>query len=145
MKSAGENDMGRFAVEFEVANDLDMASVKTGALKPEKVRRLTIRGVVDSGATHLVLPKSVADQLQLLRDRKVKVVYADRRSAVREIADRVHVRVLDRQGTFQAIIEPRRNDALIGANVLETFDLLPDCSHQRLLPRDPKYITAELD
>jgi len=137
--------MGRFAVEFEVANDLDVALAKAGALKAEKVRRTTIRGTVDSGAAFLVLPKHVADELGLPKARKVKVRYADRRSALRDVVERVHVRILDRSGTFTAVVEPRRKDALIGAILLEAFDLLPDCTHQRLIPRDPRYITAEIE
>lgn len=145
MKSTGGNGMGRFAVEFEVANDLDVAQAKAGTLKPEKVRRMRIRGVVDSGAAYLVLPKTVAEQLQLPKVRKVKVQYADRRGAVRDVVDRAYVRILDRDGTFQAIVEPKRKDALIGAIILEAFDLLPDCTHQRLVPRDPQYLTADIE
>jgi hypothetical protein len=33
--------------------------------------------------------------------------------------------------------KPNRATALTGAIVLEDFDLLVDCQHQRLIPRDP--------
>ena len=35
--------------------------------------------------------------------------------------------------------------ALIGAIVLEDLDLLVDCTNQRLVPRDPKYVVSEIE
>lgn len=46
---------------------------------------------------------------------------------------------------FKAIAEPRRKDVLIGAIVLEDLDLVVDCRTQRLHPRDPKQILAEIE
>src|SRR5437762_1809234 len=51
-----QKKMGRFSVEFEIANNQDINDALKGRLDPAKVRRMTIRGVVDSGATRLVLP-----------------------------------------------------------------------------------------
>jgi hypothetical protein len=49
-------DMGRFSVEIEVANNFDVMDVQRGRIKPDQVRRVKLPGVVDSGATRLVLP-----------------------------------------------------------------------------------------
>jgi hypothetical protein len=38
-----------------------------------------------------------------------------------------------------------RKTALIGAIVLEQLDLLVDCTHQRLVPRDPRYQIVEIE
>ena len=56
MRSKGANGVGRFNVEFEVANNDDLALVRRGLMSPDKVRRQMIQGVVDSGAAKLVLP-----------------------------------------------------------------------------------------
>ena len=50
MRARGANGMGRFSVEFEVANNDDLALARRGMLPPDQVRRETIQGVVDSGA-----------------------------------------------------------------------------------------------
>lgn len=50
-----------------------------------------------------------------------------------------------RHGTFKAIVEPKREDVLIGAIVLEDLDLLVDCRTQTLQPRDPKGIITEIE
>ena len=67
----------------------------------------------------------------------IQVRYADGRTRERGEAEGVYVEILGRNDTFSAIIEPRRQDALIGAIVLEALDLLVDCQRQQLVPRDP--------
>ena len=141
----GANGMGRFSVEFEVANDFDLMKAQEGLLESAKVRRLLIKGLVDPGATRLVLPESVVKKLGLPVTGKITVRYADRRKAIRNTVDRVHVELLGRTSTFKAMIEPRRKTALIGAIVLEDLDFLVDCARQRLVPRDPKYIISEIE
>jgi predicted aspartyl protease len=140
-----EKSMGRFSIEFEAANYRDMVAAEMGHLECDKVRRVRVRGVVDTGASHLVLPGGAVKQLGLRPHAKVKVRYADGRRAERDNVDDVYLEILGRHGTFSAIVEPRRKDALIGAIVLEAFDLLPDCIHQKLVPRDPRYVTSEIE
>lgn len=50
-----------------------------------------------------------------------------------------------RSSVFNAIVEPGRNSALIGAIVLEDLDLLVDCTSQTLRPRDPNQIISEIE
>ena len=137
--------MGRFSVDLRVANQADLVRVKDGSLAPEKVRRLTISGVVDSGAARLVLPAAVVKQLGLTKAGKAKVRYADGRTATRDKVELVYVELLGRHGSFTAVVEPRRKNALIGAIVLEDLDLLVDCTNQRLVPRDPRFVISELE
>ena len=106
---------------------------------------MTIRGVVDTGAARLVLPKSVVKQLGLPLADKVKVRYADHRTQTRDTVEFVQVEIQGRRGTFTAIVEPSRTEALIGAIVLEDLDYLADCKHQRLVPRDPRFIISEIE
>jgi len=145
MRAKGANGVGCFSVEFEVANNDDMALARRRKLPPGQVRRQTIRGVVDSGATRLVLPQSVVKQLGLpLRD-KIKVRYADGRRAMRRVATEVFVKLLGRDGLFSAIVEPKRETALIGAIVLEDLDLLVDCVSHQVVPRDPSGPVYEIE
>src|SRR5438034_10347492 len=69
MRTNGD-DVGRFKVEVELANNDDMAAVRRGDLEPDKVRRLKILGVVDSGAARLVLPQDVVKKLGLVSTAK---------------------------------------------------------------------------
>lgn len=137
--------MGRFSVEFEVANYYDVARAEHGDLPADQVRRMKIKGVVDSGASRLVLPKAVAKQLGLEPIRKVRVRYADGRRAMRSEVGGVFVNINGRDGFFKAIVEPKRETALIGAIVLEDLDFLVDCERQKLVPRDKRFIVAEIE
>jgi clan AA aspartic protease len=145
MTTVKEPKMGRFSVEVELANHEDVIRAKAGDISPEKVRRARVRGVVDSGATRLVIPQSVAKQLVLETSGNAKVRYADGRTAQRSIVQNVHLAYGGRDSVFNAIVEPKRESILIGAIVLEDLDFVVDCTNQRLVPRDPKQIVSEIE
>ena len=140
-----DDKMGRFHVAIEVANDTDLVLARRGSMPPDQVRKTVIQGLVDTGATRLVLPESTARQLGLEAPGTIKVQYADGRVAERSLAERVHVRLGERESIFNAVVEPDRDTALIGAIVLEDLDLVVDCTHQRLVPRDPNQIISEIE
>ena len=140
-----DDTMGRFSVDVELANNDDIALARRGQLPADQVRRVTIRGVIDTGATRLVIPASVAKQLGVPKAGKINARYADGRNAVRELVDGVHLELLGRSSVFKAAVEPKRESALIGAIVLEDLDFLVDPMQQRLFPRDPKMIVSELE
>jgi predicted aspartyl protease len=145
VRCIGANGVGRVTIEFEVTNYRDLVKEGDGLLEPEKVRRLRISGVADSGAAGLVLPQAVVKQLGLPPTDEVEVRYADGRTAVRKAADAAYVEILGRHGVFTAIAEPKRRTALVGAIVLEDLDLLVDCRNQRLIPRDPRRRIYEIE
>jgi predicted aspartyl protease len=140
-----DNGVGRFSVEFDIANRTDMMDASRGLLAPEKVRRLTVSGIVDSGATRLMLPEAIVTQLGLPGAGEVKVRYADGRETTRNIVTDAYLELLGRSSVFSAVVEPNRRTALIGAFVLEELDFLVDCTQQRLVPRDPRYIISEIE
>lgn len=135
---------GRINVDVALANNSDVQLYAAGVLAGDKVRRVRIMGLVDTGASHLVLPESVVKQLGLPDAGVIAVRYADQRKKRRRVVDQVQVELLGRRGTFKAVVEPARTDALIGAIVLEDLDLVPDCQTQTLQPRDPKQIIVEI-
>jgi predicted aspartyl protease len=137
--------MARFAVEFELANNGDLVEVERGHRKPGDVRRTRIVGVVDPGASRLILPLSLVDQLGLVRRGKTRVKYADGRTAWRAEVPGVWVSLEGRESVYSAIVEPKRTTALIGAIVLEDLDFLVDCKAQKLIPRDPRGIVSEVE
>ena len=111
MVSAKDNSMGRFSVEVELANNDDVRDLERGRLAPDKVRRVRIRGVVDSGATRLVIPESVAKHLGLRSSSRAQGRNADGRAAQREIVKGIHLAFGDRSSVFNAIVEPGRESA----------------------------------
>jgi len=138
--------MGRFAVEIKLANSVDVGDARRGLIPPEQVRQATVRGVVDTGATRLVIPAGVVEQLGAREVGETQVRYASiLRTALRKLVDDVQVELLGRQATFRAAVESDRNSVIIGAIVLEDLDFVVDCSTQTLRPRDPKQIISEIE
>jgi predicted aspartyl protease len=145
MNTNGESDVGRFKVEVKLANNNDVSAAERGNLDPTKIRRLTILGVVDSGAARLVLPESAVKALGLPESGKVGVRYADGRTAERPRVKGVYLELMGRDGVFTASVEPDRDTALIGAIVLEDLDFLVDCTKGALYPRDPRMVISEAE
>src|SRR5579884_3067520 len=98
MRPLEENSIEPFSVPLEVANDDDMTAAFLGLLETTRVRRITLQGVVHPRKAKLVLPKAVADQLGLRLGRKVKVRFANGRSATRLTAYGAHVTLHGREG-----------------------------------------------
>src|SRR5260370_15029180 len=144
MNRGGNGEMGRVAIEVHLANQEDLVRASDGTIPSDKVRRAQAPGVVDTGASHLVLPKKIAKQLGVPVAGKMRVRYADHRKATHDVVESVEVQLLGRRGTFKAIVEPKRIDVLIGAIVLEDLDLLVDCRTPKLRPSDPSFILSEI-
>ncbi len=145
MSQRGGNGMGRFSVDVDLTNNEDLVQAKHKRIPKDQVRHERVPGVVDPGASYLVLSKAIADKLGVPAAGKARVRYADGRKAMRHVVDQVRLELLGRQGTFKAIVEPNRKDVLVGAIVLEDLDLLVDCRMQKLVPRDPHQIIAEIE
>jgi predicted aspartyl protease len=141
----GGRKVGRFSVEIELANHEDAILAKKGVIPSSKIRRVTVLGLVDAGASRLVLPQRIVKELGLEPSGSVKVKYADGRQMVRPTVDDVEVELLGRRSVFSASVEPRRQTALIGALILEDLDFLVDPLKMKLVPRDPKMIVSEAE
>jgi predicted aspartyl protease len=134
-----------FSVQFVIANNRDVVQAAPGVPIPAGVNHRVLSGVVDSGATRLVLPQRAVDELQLQSHGETTVRYADGRRETRTVVTNVWLQLLGRDGLFSAVVEPDRPDALIGAIVLEELDLLVDCTTQTLRPREPDSILTEIE
>jgi hypothetical protein len=145
MVRTAESSMGRIVVDFVIADNRDVVKARPGDRIPDSIRHLTLRGVVDSGAARLVLPQRAMDELGLEYVDEVVVRYADNRRTLRPRVKNVWLSLCGRDGIFSATIEPDREDALIGAIVLEELDLIVDCPAESVHPRDPDHIVTEVE
>lgn len=137
--------MGRVLTEVGLANNRDVQLWKANMLPEDKVRRVRIQAVIDTGPNHLVLPTAIADALGLPRIGDVGIRYAEGRAARRDLVEQVELELLGRTSTFRASLEPDRTTVLVGAIVMEDLDLLVDCGKQIVFPRDPDRIITEIE
>jgi predicted aspartyl protease len=91
-------------------------------LKDTEPEELTAR--VDTGATILVLPGEVVRRHGFPVIRRQTVKYANEETAERDVVWGVEVEVCGRKGVFEAIAEPKKSYALLGAIVMEALDLI---------------------
>lgn len=127
--------MGEVIVDVVIENAFDAHLARTGQLADGNIRRRSTQALVDTGATELMLPEQMVEDLGLDLVSSTIVEYADGRLPDRPIATFASLTVLGRTRTFDCVVGERGTLPLIGQVVLESLDLLVDCKRQRLLPR----------
>jgi clan AA aspartic protease len=130
-----ETEMGRVIVKAKLTNYEDIIRSETGAIPPDQIRTVETDGLVDTGATMLVLPGEVAKQLGLSIARYIEVRYADGRKEKRGIARGVIVEIQGREAEVEAVVEAPGTKLLIGQVPLEVMDLTVDPKAGTVGPR----------
>ncbi len=124
--------MGEARIEVKLTNLFDWEKAEKGKLKPDRVRTVTVRGLVDTGAVRCVLPPNVVRRLGLTPRRSRTVEYADGRKEEVAVVSGVLFEILARDAEEEAFV--LGDEVLIGQTVLETLDLLVDCRHGTVTP-----------
>lgn len=130
---------------LELANHRDQILADEGIKSADEVRSHELAGRVDTDAAKLVLPKAVTDALGLPKVGTTGVKFADGRRSTRDAVGEGWLRMQGREGVFTAIVEPGRDDALIGAIVLEEFAMLAGPVGGTCHPRDPNRVVSEIE
>jgi clan AA aspartic protease len=126
--------MGKITERIRITNFFDPA------------KSVEIDAVVDTGATMLVLPKNIVEELGLKKIEEVKVKYADGRVEKKEVYGAVKLELKGRVGIFDVLAENEGSQALIGQIVLERLDLIIEPSTKKLIPnpRSPEMPMIEI-
>ena len=136
--------MGEIHADVTLENRGDRAVVDRGYGQESDIRRSTIDAIVDTGAVTLVLPQNVVERLGLEQRGTAFVTYADERREERPLAGPVTVRIGNRSMSTDCVVGPPLSEPLIGQVVLETLDLIADCTNRTLTPRYPDYPLLKL-
>jgi len=139
-------EMGRVVAHIILQNYDDWRAAQLGQIAPEQVRTVEANGLVDTGATLLVIPKTVADQLGVPEVRRATVRYADQRVAEKPVVGPIRLTVCNRTALFEAVVEEQLNEPLIGQIVLESLDLVVNPRELTLMPnpRSPELPMLDL-
>ena len=136
--------MGAIHAEVTLENTGDRAYVDRGDREESEVRRATVDGIVDTGAVTLLLPQNVVERLGLQQRGTAFVTHADERRDERPLAGPVTVQIGNREMTMDCVVGPPLSEVLIGQVVLETLDLIADCTNRTLTPRHPDHPRLKL-
>jgi clan AA aspartic protease len=115
----------------------------TNVFEPDK--SMEIDALIDTGATMVVLPYDIVNELGLRKVRDVKVRYANNKIEMKPVYRAVIIEILGREGTFDVIGEEEGSHPLIGQVVLEVLDLVVDPRTRKLIPNPSSPETPMID
>lgn len=112
----------------------------------DPTKSVEVEAVIDTGATMLVLPQSIVEELHLRKMREVSVRYANNKAEVKPIYGVVTVEIQGRAGEFNVLGEPDGSQPLVGQVVLEQLDLVVQSSTRKVIPnpRSPEMPMVEI-
>lgn len=127
-----EKCMGEVKVKVKLKNAGDVQLLLQGKIKPEDVHTYETEAVIDTGAVNSVIPREIADKLELAVLKQERAQYANSYQEEVDVATPMLVEIAGRTTTDEPFIIG--NEILIGQTVLEKTDLLVDCLRQRVIP-----------
>mgnify|MGYP001611565925 CR=1 FL=1 len=104
-----------------------------GQVKGLSEERVTVRFLVDSGATYSLLPKVVWKTLQLLPQRRVSFTLADGTAIERDVSE-AYVQFPQGEGHTPVILGEEGDEALLGVVTLEILGLVLNPFDRTLRP-----------
>jgi clan AA aspartic protease len=102
--------------------------------------------VIDTGATMLVLPQNLVDELGLRKIREATVKYANNQRQRKSVYAGLLVEIKGRVGSFDVLAEKEGTEPLVGQIVLEELDLVVEPRTRTLVPnpRSPEMPMVEI-
>ena len=127
--------MGKVIVDVKLTNFKDLNLLEEGYILKEKLRTWKGKALVDTGATLLILPKSVSDKLGLIPYRITKAKLANGKPHDVGIAEGIVVEINKRRALVECAILEEADDVLVGQIPLEYMDWHMDCKNNKLVGR----------
>lgn len=128
----GKKIIGEVRVKVKLTNAGDEAMARRGLLTADQIRRYEANALVDTGAIRSVLPKHVAQELGLATVRKTKATYANDHAEEVDVTEPVGIELMTRRTSEETLV--LGSEVIIGQTVLESLDLLVDCTNLRVVP-----------
>jgi len=135
--------MGLVYAEIELISTVDIALHIRGFLSEDKIKRMRIRAMVDSGSYMMVITDHIRQQLDLPLIQEQVFRLADDSEVKGEVVGPVEVHFENRSTTTRAVVLPGAEEVLLGSIPLEDLDVVIDPKQQRLIvnPRSPDIAT----
>ena len=124
--------MGEVRVKVKLTNAGDEVMVRRGLLPSDKIRRYEADALVDTGAVRSILPSHIVQRLGLAMVGKTKATYANEWAEDVDIAEVVGIDINGRRTTEETLV--LGSEVVIGQTVLESLDLLVDCTNHCVMP-----------
>jgi len=126
--------MGAVFADIELVNYADQILADAGVPAAVGIRRKVVEVLVDSGATVLVIPDSLRDELGLGTIGRRVVGIADGSTLECDLVGPVEVRFAGRSTVGNAVARPGNVQILLGQVQMEEMDLIVDSLARKLIP-----------
>jgi len=104
----------------------------TSLFEPKK--SVEVEAVIDTGATILVLPQDVIEELGLRKIGERRVRYANNQIQIKSVYRGVILELKGRDGIFDVLGEVEGSEPLLGQIALEALDLIIDPITKTVIP-----------
>jgi predicted aspartyl protease len=121
-----ENELGFVYTEVTLENSSDAASAKEGRIKDSEVRRATVRALVDTGASTLVIGEDLAKELGLVEWFPGTPKLAGEGTINGYYTYPIGVKWKNRGAGCTPFVVKQQSTPLLGALALEGLDLIVD-------------------
>ena len=129
--------MGKIIQKALLQNSADLAAVRDGRMKKDKVHSVEVELLVDTGAAMLCLTPGVIEKLGLHKTHEREVITGNGR-VKRAVYEPVCIQIFDRETNMDAMEVPTGTPLLLGYLPLEALDLYPNLK-KRVLEGNPAY------
>ena len=133
VRLSGGSVMGMVYAEIELINGFDLLKAEAGELPENKVRRMPVRMLVDSGCGTLAINENIRTQLGLRKREERTMQMADESVVTLEVVGPVEIRFENRESCLNAVVLPGDAEPLLGAIPMQDMDVLIDPHRHRLI------------
>ena len=125
--------MGSVHAEVTLKNSADEAKAREGLIKPENVRAVTVKALVDTGAMSLVINEGMRQKLGLAITREKSALVANGKRVRCKVTEPVEIYWKNRYSSLPAVVVPGARHILLGVIPLEDMDLMVNPVTQELV------------
>ena len=116
--------MGLTYADIELFNYADETLNEDGYLPKEKIRKVTIKVMADSGAIRLAINETIKQQLGLRVRQQLNISLPDGTKRTLDVAGPIRLKFKDRDCITDAFVLPGNEEPLLGAVPMELMDLV---------------------
>jgi len=116
--------MGLTYADIELFNYADETLNEDGYLPKEKIRKVLIRAMADSGAIRLAINETIKQQLGLRVRQQLNISLADGTKRTLDVAGPIRLKFMDRDWITDAFMLPDNEEPLIGVVPMDLMDLV---------------------
>jgi len=130
--------MDDIILDVKLINITDIENAAQGIIKPEQIRSIEVKGLLDTGSHLLVIPNWIVEKLGLRKIDEISVQYADRRVDRLPVYSPVRVEINKRDTVVEPVVG-NSDKVLICNRIIEAMDFMIDSVTGEVKPRHPEF------